>query len=66
MSLTTAQALALALRRARRGQGQTGDNPSVGCLILSPRGQVLGLAHTAPGGRPHAEVQALYYETVGS
>ena len=57
MSLTTAQALAL--RRARRGQGQTGDNPSVGCLILSPRGQVLGLAHTAPGGRPHAEVQAL-------
>lgn len=49
----------LALRRARRGEGQTGDNPSVGCLIVSQEDEVLALAHTAPGGRPHAEVQAL-------
>ena len=52
-------ALDLALRRARRGEGQTVDNPSVGCLILSPEGEGLALAHTAPGGRPHAEEQAL-------
>ena len=49
----------LCLRRARRGQGQTGDNPSVGCLIVSSGGSVCALAHTAPGGRPHAEISAL-------
>ncbi len=52
-------ALDLALRRARRGEGQTGDNPSVGCLIASQDGEILALAHTAAGGRPHAEVGAL-------
>ena len=53
------QALDLVLRRARRGQGQTGDNPSVGCLILCPQNQVIALSHTAAGGRPHAEIEAL-------
>lgn len=42
--------------------GFTGPNPSVGCLIVREDGQgpqIVGAAVTAPGGRPHAETQAL-------
>lgn len=38
--------------------GLTGDNPSVGCVIVKD-GAVVGEAATATGGRPHAEEQAL-------
>jgi len=47
-----------AVNLARRGLGQTAPNPSVGCVIVK-NGQVVGRGFTAPGGRPHAEVQAL-------
>ena len=47
-----------AIDLARSHVGLTGDNPSVGCVIVKD-GQVLGEAVTAPGGRPHAEEQAL-------
>jgi diaminohydroxyphosphoribosylaminopyrimidine deaminase / 5-amino-6-(5-phosphoribosylamino)uracil reductase len=47
-----------ALALARRGLGQTWPNPSVGCVVVKD-GRVLGRATTAPGGRPHAETQAL-------
>jgi diaminohydroxyphosphoribosylaminopyrimidine deaminase/5-amino-6-(5-phosphoribosylamino)uracil reductase len=47
-----------ALALARRGLGQTWPNPSVGCVIVKDA-RVLGRATTAPGGRPHAETQAL-------
>ena len=47
-----------ALALARRGLGVTWPNPSVGCVIASGT-RVLGRAVTAPGGRPHAETQAL-------
>jgi len=47
-----------AVSLARRGLGQTAPNPSVGCVIVK-NGQVVGRGLTAPGGRPHAEVQAL-------
>jgi len=47
-----------ALALARRGNGQTWPNPSVGCVIVKD-GRVVGRATTAPGGRPHAEPQAL-------
>ncbi len=57
--LSDAQGLELALRRAKRALGRTGDNPAVGCLILGKAGQTLGLAATADGGRPHAEIVAL-------
>ncbi len=56
MSDTDHMRAALAL--ARRGLGQTWPNPSVGCVIVKD-GRVLGRAVTAPGGRPHAETQAL-------
>jgi len=47
-----------AIGLARAALGTTGDNPAVGCVIA--RGEmVLAEAATAPGGRPHAEEQAL-------
>src|SRR6476620_3723422 len=50
-----AQALAL----ARRGLGTTWPNPSVGCVVVSATGEIVGRGVTAPGGRPHAEAIAL-------
>ncbi|MDB5465527.1 MAG: ribD [Phenylobacterium sp.] len=47
-----------AIALARTHVGRTGDNPSVGCLIVRD-GVVVGEGVTAPGGRPHAEEQAL-------
>ncbi len=47
-----------ALALARRGLGNTWPNPAVGCVIVRD-GRVVGRAATAPGGRPHAEPQAL-------
>lgn len=47
---------AIALAKSR--VGLTGDNPSVGCVIVRD-GAVVGEGATAPGGRPHAEEVAL-------
>ena len=47
-----------ALALARRGLGNTWPNPAVGCVIVQG-GRVVGRGWTAPGGRPHAETQAL-------
>ena len=47
-----------ALALARRGLGSSWPNPSVGCVVVRD-GRVVGRAVTAPGGRPHAESQAL-------
>lgn len=41
-----------------RGQGRTAPNPNVGCIIVKD-GVVIGRGWTQPGGRPHAEAQAL-------
>ena len=49
-----AQAIALATAR----MGETWPNPAVGCVIVKD-GVVLSEAATAPGGRPHAEEQAV-------
>jgi diaminohydroxyphosphoribosylaminopyrimidine deaminase/5-amino-6-(5-phosphoribosylamino)uracil reductase len=47
-----------ALGLARRGLGRVWPNPAVGCVVVHD-GQVVGRGWTAPGGRPHAETQAL-------
>lgn len=47
-----------AIALARRGLGVCWPNPAVGCVIVQT-GRVVGRAVTAPGGRPHAETQAL-------
>lgn len=48
-----------ALVLARRGLGTTWPNPSVGCVITDASGHVVGRGTTQPGGRPHAETEAL-------
>ena len=50
--------MAAALALAERGGGQTGLNPSVGCIIVK-EGIVVGRGWTQKGGRPHAEAMAL-------
>ena len=47
-----------ALRLARRGLGNVWPNPAVGCVIVR-EGRVVGRGWTQPGGRPHAEAEAL-------
>jgi len=47
-----------AIGLARGNVGLTGDNPSVGCVLVKD-GAVVGEAATAPGGRIHAEEAAL-------
>ena len=48
----------LAARFGQRGAGQTGENPSVGCVIAR-EGRVVGFGWTGSGGAPHAEALAL-------
>jgi diaminohydroxyphosphoribosylaminopyrimidine deaminase / 5-amino-6-(5-phosphoribosylamino)uracil reductase len=48
-----------ALVLAGRGLGRTAPNPTVGCVIVSPEGYVVGRGWTGRGGRPHAETIAL-------
>lgn len=47
-----------ALAQAYAALGATAPNPAVGCVLVKA-GRVLASAATAPGGRPHAETQAL-------
>jgi diaminohydroxyphosphoribosylaminopyrimidine deaminase/5-amino-6-(5-phosphoribosylamino)uracil reductase len=47
-----------ALALARRGLGNAWPNPAVGCVLVKD-GRVVGRGWTQPGGRPHAETEAL-------
>ena len=48
----------LALTLGRRGQGRTWPNPAVGAVVVKD-GIIVGRGWTQPGGRPHAEPEAL-------
>jgi diaminohydroxyphosphoribosylaminopyrimidine deaminase/5-amino-6-(5-phosphoribosylamino)uracil reductase len=48
----------LALTLGRRGQGRTWPNPAVGTVVVKD-GVIIGRGWTQPGGRPHAELEAL-------
>lgn len=48
----------LALALGRRGLGRTAPNPAVGAVVVRD-GVIVGRGWTQPGGRPHAEVEAL-------
>ena len=48
----------LALKQARRSLGNTGLNPSVGCVITENK-NVVSSAHTGFKGRPHSESIAI-------
>jgi diaminohydroxyphosphoribosylaminopyrimidine deaminase/5-amino-6-(5-phosphoribosylamino)uracil reductase len=53
----------LACALGRRGLGRVWPNPAVGCVLVRPglgeAGRVVGRGWTRPGGRPHAETEAL-------
>ena len=49
----------LALSLARAAQWAVPPNPAVGCVIVSPTGDVIGVGRTQRTGGPHAEVMAL-------
>src|SRR6516162_10158875 len=54
--------MALALGLGRRGLGRTWPNPSVGAVVVQRRDGspiIVGRGWTQPGGRPHAEIEAL-------
>ncbi len=50
--------MTLGLALGRRGLGRTWPNPAVGTVIVKD-GVIVGRGWTQPGGRPHAEVEAL-------
>jgi diaminohydroxyphosphoribosylaminopyrimidine deaminase/5-amino-6-(5-phosphoribosylamino)uracil reductase len=50
--------MAMALAMAQRGLGRVWPNPAVGCVLVNGGG-VVGRGWTQPGGRPHAETEAL-------
>ncbi|MPZ41595.1 MAG: bifunctional diaminohydroxyphosphoribosylaminopyrimidine deaminase/5-amino-6-(5-phosphoribosylamino)uracil reductase RibD [Rhizobiales bacterium] len=54
--------MALALALGRRGLGRTWPNPAVGAVVVRDDGTglvIVGRGWTQPGGRPHAETEAL-------
>lgn len=53
-----ARFMAAAIALGRRGLGLTSPNPAVGALIVKD-GVILARGWTKPGGRPHAETEAL-------
>ena len=50
--------MSLALNLARARHGLTGENPSVGCVIVK-NDQIITIGQTGYGGRPHAEYNAI-------
>jgi diaminohydroxyphosphoribosylaminopyrimidine deaminase/5-amino-6-(5-phosphoribosylamino)uracil reductase len=57
-----ARFMALALALGRRGLGRTWPNPAVGAVVVRDDGAgplIVGRGWTQPGGRPHAETEAL-------
>jgi diaminohydroxyphosphoribosylaminopyrimidine deaminase / 5-amino-6-(5-phosphoribosylamino)uracil reductase len=57
-----ARFMALALALGRRGLGNAWPNPAVGAVVVRSDGAapvIVGRGWTQPGGRPHAEVEAL-------
>ena len=50
--------MALALSLGKRGEGAVWPNPAVGCVIVQGD-RIVGRGWTKPGGRPHAETEAL-------
>lgn len=48
----------LAIEEGELARGSTGDNPWVGCVIVSPTGSLIGRGHTQGPGEDHAEIAA--------
>lgn len=52
------QWMLLAIEEGELARGTTGDNPWVGCVIVSAAGELLGRGHTLGPGEDHAEIAA--------
>jgi diaminohydroxyphosphoribosylaminopyrimidine deaminase / 5-amino-6-(5-phosphoribosylamino)uracil reductase len=50
--------LRLAIEEGELARGTTGDNPWVGCVIVTSSGAVIGRGHTQGPGEDHAEIAA--------
>ena len=48
----------LAINLARARIGLTGNNPSVGCVLVKNK-TIISIGQTGVNGRPHAEINAL-------
>ncbi len=62
MAVSDRHYMSIALRLARRGLGQVWPNPAVGCVLVAhdaDGARIVGRGWTRPGGRPHAEAEAL-------
>lgn len=55
----------LAIEEAELARGSTGDNPWVGCVIVSPGGELVGRGHTLGPGEDHAEISAARHAHAG-
>ena len=54
------QMMMVALRLAERGLGNVAPNPAVGAVIVDePSREIIARGWTQPGGRPHAETEAI-------
>jgi diaminohydroxyphosphoribosylaminopyrimidine deaminase / 5-amino-6-(5-phosphoribosylamino)uracil reductase len=51
----------LAIEEGELARGTTGNNPWVGCVIVSLDGKLLGRGHTLGPGEDHAEIAAARY-----
>jgi len=58
MSARDLRFMRAAIALSQRGRGRTAPNPNVGCIIVRD-GVIVGRGWTHPGGRPHAEAQAI-------
>jgi len=52
------QWMLLAIEEGELARGTTGDNPWVGCVIVSAEGALVGRGHTLGPGEDHAEIAA--------
>ena len=57
-SLKDKKYMKLALNLASARKGLTGDNPSVGCVIVK-NDKIISIGQTGYNGRPHAEYNAI-------
>ena len=60
LNATDRHFLGQALALAQVDRTKTAPNPKVGCVIVTPQGDVVGRGVSHPAGGPHAEVVALH------
>ena len=57
--MTDQEYMKIALELAEKARGHTSPNPLVGCVIVSPSGEIVGRGYHHKAGQPHAEINAM-------